>query len=395
MKGHIRILAALLAVLLLLAGCQMADTSWVYTLGERTMPAGLYIQMLLASYGQAVTKLQEQQDADLAAMQEAAGIEATEPAEAPQSIATQDPAKVMKMELEGLQATDWMSQNAQNMAREYYAVWGKMDELGLALSAEDRQTAAANAQSNVSTYTQYYNDNGIAESSLALYFEYQLAKEQLYEALYGEGGTQVLSEGEVKDYFAEHYAQVQTMALGKASALDFDSEEYADQEALQKAIDDENAALKTRAEGYLTRLKAGEAIEDLVFEYESDLARKDAEATGEAPAEVTRQEDGYYDVVLNEAYAMYYGQTYVETALAAVVGQPQVIEDDNFYYLINPLDILADPEVFADYQESVAYELGQERYQPLLDEWAAALEPQANQAALSTYTASKIKFIEE
>ena len=389
MKQITKLLAVLLAVAFMLAGCQTADTSWVYSYQDNTMPAGVYICMLLNAYGDAVNKLQEAQNAELAALQESVGDDYQ--VDTADLISNQKPKKIYKMELDGMPVSDWMVQRAEKSVREYYAVQNKMRELGLSLSQSDVDSALASAASAVQATPEFYKKNGIAESSLALMLQNEYAVHQLFHALYEEGGEFEVGQEELKSYFDQKYSKIKMMYFLKADESDLSEEEAADSEQAAKLVEEKNQALRQKAEGYLTRLKAGEAIEDLHTEYEKEVAKESVEGTDDAVPEVEPTKPGDLDMIVSESQSSYYGEPLVRAAFDTALGDAVLTEDDHFFFLVQRVDILEDPADLEKYEESLLHEMRYESdYLPKLEEWGKALELKVNQAAVSRYVPSKL-----
>jgi len=389
MKQITKVLAVLLAVAFMLAGCQTADTSWVYSYQDNTMPAGVYICMLLNAYGDAVNKLQEAQNAELAALQESVGDDYE--VDTADLISNQEPKKIYKMELDGMPVSDWMVQQAEKSVREYYAVQNKMQELGLSLRQSDVDSALASAASAMQTSPEFYRKNGIAESSLALMLQNEYAVHQLFHALYEEGGEFEVSQEELKSYFGEKYSKIKMMYFLKADESDLSEEEAADSEQAAKQVEEKNQALRQKAEGYLTRLKAGEAIEDLHTEYEKEAAKESVEGTDDAVPEVEPTKPGDLDMIVSESQSSYYGEPLVRAAFDTALGDAVLTEDDHFFFLVQRVDILEDPADLEKYEESLLHEMRYESdFLPKLEEWGKALELKVNQAAVSRYVPSKL-----
>ncbi|MGI6404227.1 MAG: hypothetical protein ACOX0K_08495 [Oscillospiraceae bacterium] len=390
MKQITKLLAVLLAVTLLLAGCQTANTSWVYSYQEDSMPAGVYICMLLNAYGEAVTKLQEAQDAEIAALQESLG-EGAELENTPKRISERKPKEIYRMQLDGMSVSDWMVQRADQSAREYYAVQNKMQELGLSLSQADIAGTLSSAASAIENTPEFYKKNGIAENSLALMLQNDLAVHQLFHALYEEGGEFEVSQEELSAYFAETYSKIKMMFFYKVNESDLSEEEAADSEQAAKLVEEKNEALRQKAQGYLTRLQAGEAIEDLNTEYELETAKESVEGTEDAVPEVEPTKPGELNMIVTEAQASYYGEPLIRAAFDTPVGEAVLVEDTNFFFLVQRADILEDPADLQSYQENLLHAMRYDSdFLPKLEEWGRALDIQVNQAAVSRYLPSKL-----
>lgn len=375
MKRFVKPLAVFLAAFILLTGCQMTDTSWAYSYNEETMPAGLYINYLLTSYSDAVNKLYEEE--------QAAMLLNYDPDAA--SVADMKMKDVLKLELEGVPVSDWVTANTQKLAKRYFAVNAKMAEAGVTQSQADIDTAATAARSSMDSYSELYRTNGIAESSLALSIQSELAKEQLFLELYGKGGQLEVPESELKEYFSSKYAKMQHMYFVKPT---INSVEYDESDPEGTKNEEKLAQLQTEIEanarGYFERLEGGESIEDLVYEREKEQS--------EDPDSVTKYNAGELDFIISDEDVAYVGQTMLDGIFSAKPGDYLFLEDDNYYYLVHVLDVLEDPDDMDSYRDNLLYEMRfEDVYLPMLDELGGTLELTVNQNSLNRYTPSKIK----
>ncbi len=355
MKLRGRFTAVALAAMLALsaAGCSSADTSWVYEQGERRMPAGVYLHYMLDAYTEAETKYMDEKTAQ--------GEEITQAVKS---------SELLKFQIEDKTAKEWIPEKAQKFALQYYGAEDKFASKGMALSPEDAQQVASTANGMWEYSKKFYEANGIGEESVLEYFTVQKKKEVLFLALYGKEGETPVSDQALKDAFANEYVKAEYMRITKQTV----AEEGQDLEAL-------NAEIKTKAEGYLARLKSGEEVEELVYEYRQSTA-----AQGE---EITKPEKGSYSLILSKKDAPNYGAL-GEGFLSVTAGEPALYEDDQGYYLIRKQDILENAADLDNYRESLLGALKYEEYLTQLEEWGAAKSPVANTAALSRYTADKL-----
>ena len=173
-----RTAAAVLALVLCLslAGCYNENNTWAARKGDDTMPIGGYIYYLYSAYSEA----RDQVDSDTA---------------------------VLDAEIDGVDASQWITDRALNYLNAYYYISDKFSEYGLELT-EDDQTQIDNTTTNFWSYYQstFEDDLGIARDSFSkAYSEYTVKFQKVMEAMYGEGGELALAAGELEDYFTETY----------------------------------------------------------------------------------------------------------------------------------------------------------------------------------------------
>lgn len=359
----------LAGILILSTGCSGKNLTWVYEKDGVQAPAGLYQIYLISSANAARAKLVE-------ANQDNAGYTAP---------AYKD--LLDGEEVEGVAAAHWITQEAQRQMREYFAVEEQFHSLGLTLTEANQKTAVSSAATTWQqeydpklSYGAFYEQNGVAQTSLVLYVETMLKREALFQAIYGPGGTSEVSQQELMDAFLADYAKVDMLVFYKAGA---------DQMGADGTLTDivtQDAATKARAEGFLTRLAAGEAVEDLAYEQE----KQDA---GDAASSIEKPMPGSRMVLLDRTMAgsYYYSQELVNGALTAPLDKPVLLEDDTFFYVIQRKDLADDTAVFEASKEQVLANLKAGELEQSLKDWGNTMELTANYEAVEKYTPARLK----
>ena len=360
MKRLNKLVAILLAVALLftVAGCG-ENTKWAYELDGEQMPAGVYIAYLLDAFYQA------------------SNIVYTEGVAADALFAyTDHPFKeIITKPVEGQDFKVWVKNKAQESARKYFAVEREFSKAGLAFDDEYLKAIDASAGNAYNSYKTMYESNGISESSLRLQTENSAQKQLLFESIYAKGGTAAVSEAELKAAFKEKYVKANYMQIPKPT--DFEIPEGKTREEMA-------AETKKVAEEYAERLRNGETVEDLAYEYELSKAEEDEKDT------VTKPEEGSRTLIVNENSRATYGDFVVDSLFATAEGKTVVYENDTVFFVVNRIDILADAEDFEDYQTAVLYLLKSEEFENNITAKAAELDVKANQKAISRYKVEKL-----
>lgn len=350
----------LAATLLATTGCS-GDTSWVYRVDGIQPPAGVYLIYMINSASEAESKLDEGH-----------GEEGHEH----EDIKYKD---MLKMTLEDQTVSQWVESGAQRQLREYLAVEKQFTQRGLTLSDSESATAKAAAASNWQNYGEFYEKNGVAQSSMELQMQNGLKSQALFMSIYGEGGEQAVPESELTEAFTREYARIQYTLFTKAAA------EKENEDGTTVSVEDQDALAKSQAEAFRSRLDAGEAFEDLVFEQET------AEYAG-TETEVTKPEPGQRELILSESMkGTYFSDELVDGAKALEVGKSAVLEDDSFYYVVRKLDITEDPATMETYRTELLTTLKQEEFDETLAGWVDEVNPEVNEAAIAAYKPEKLK----
>ena len=326
-----------------LAGCQSEDTTWIAKFGDTTVPAGVHLSHLVTAYSSAVQQTGNSED-------------------------------VLKEEIDGVSASQWISDLALDYTREYIAAEQKFDELGLTISQEDQDTAAYMVEYQWSYLEDLYTENGVAKSSLELSFLNSVKKNNIFKSFYYEGGSKEVPQEELTKYYNENYIRTQYIAFSKKDST---NTALLEGEALEE--------VKNEAQSYYDRAVAGENFAQLLYDYRVSKA---SEGTTVDPLE----SDDQYDQIASRT-ASGYPETYLTTMFEAQVGTPLFFEDDDYYFVALRKDLMGDGEDFTSRKGEIISALRSDEFTETLSGWADELEGVTwNQAALDRYTPDKVKY---
>ena len=217
---------------------------------------------------------------------------------------------------------------------------------------------------------QVYERNGVSIDSYTKTLENTTKKSQVFNAIYGEGGSQEVPESEIRAKFETDYAKIIVIPLSFSGSEDEETKKEADQNT------------RDTINGYKQRADAGEDMEDLVYE-----ARK--QATGDEDLEKPEAGSSYTFVNRNNSQ---YGQPVTDAIFAAANGVPTVFEDENSIFLFTRYDITENENDFTSRKASILAEMKAEEFDALIAEWATALSDVTyNEAAFKRYSAEKLK----
>jgi hypothetical protein len=358
MTNFKKMCAASLAALLLVTGCVGGDKSWVYRSGDVQPAAGVYIQYLIGGVTNAITALSE------------AGVDV--------SAMTQK--EVLEQTIEDQPAPQWIIADAEKELRENIAVEQQFAAEGVALPEGASESVESSVAQEWVGLGAVYEENGIAQSSMTQVMLNSVKRSALFTHYYGEGGKTPVADEELEAVLVKDYAKVGLLPIPKATA-----DETGTDGAVTATIDEQNAALKTEAEGYVQRLNDGEVFEDVVFEYEKSAA-------GDGAADVVKPEPGSQSIIVSaDMSGMYYSAELVDGAMAIPEGTTELVEDDSFYYVLQRTDILADPADFDSLRTTLLSNLKSEEFDAMVETWASELQVEVNQAALNQYTPERLK----
>ncbi len=272
---NIKKIAALVsaaAVMSSLAGCGK-NATWGAQIDGEEIPAGIFIYYLQSAYYDAQTKVNEQKNA----------AAETAPALAPESVAVTAPAETQPADLyssqiDGVNAKDWIYDEATRQMQEYQAVESKFEEYGLTLSEEAKDSAQMYINQLWEYGGEYYTQMGISESSYKKIYLNMEKRDMLFEKIYSEGGEKGVPEADIKAYLTENYAMINYIDMelkdGEGNLLKSDGK-------------DERKAM---AMEYIDRYNEGDDFDELNAEYVT-YYKNLQEAAEEAAAQTAEVEE--------------------------------------------------------------------------------------------------------
>lgn len=245
----IKTFAVTAALAFAMTGCG-EDTVYIGSSEGKDIPAGLYINYLMSAFSEAQSKMTET-DTD-----------------------------VFAITIDNMNARDWMVSEAKKDIKKYLAVEKKFDEYGLELTDDEKDAAKINVDSLWEYYGPALEEYGIAESSYIKYNENMLKSDKLFEAVYGEGGTDAVPDEDIKSYMTENYCLVNYIEMhlvdGEGNLLKSDGK----------------AERMEMAKDYVERAKNGEDFDKLNSEYLAYMDELTAEAAAKAAEEAAQTETG-------------------------------------------------------------------------------------------------------
>ncbi len=351
-----KVTAALLAAMLTmgLSGCTLGSTSWILRYGDKgELPAGIYVQNMMAAYN-------------------AAGYYA---------LGADD---VLTAEIEGKPGKQWIEDTALELTKEHLAAELKFAELGLSLTEEEKTSVDNMVDSIWEVYGEQYTLSGINKNSYTRSLENTIKTNNLFLHYYGEGGEKAPTQQEYQDYFSQNYDRTRFVSYPK-NKVDAMTEEERQQAVADLAEGEElpKSAL-AQAEETLARLEAGEDMLVIIAEVE-------AENPDELPEGHNHDEAGVHENVIHVENTSY-PEEYRTQSHSMAVGQRQIIESGNYYYVVEKLELDPTGEVLEQYKNEILTTLKSDEFTALLEQWVAELpELTVNQKTVEAFSAEKMK----
>lgn len=351
-----------------LASCGQ-DTTWGAKIDDTELRAGIFISYQSAAFSRAYDYMTET-DTD-----------------------------IMAITIDGMSTEDWVNDQAVKDMQKHVAVENKFNELGLTFENNEEEFTKANVEQLWEYFGEQFEKIGVSKES---YYDIQLNVEKkaaIFEYYYGEGGEMEIPEADIKAYLNENFARIKYIDMplkdGEGNLLKSEGK----------------AEIKAMAEGYIERMKNGEAFEDISDEYdeyyngliEAATATEGTE-TAEEPVDDLTATEGTEEVdelvllgsVTSADYPIPSASVHEKVAGNVLnVGEYLLIEEDEVYYIVYKMDLFAD-EGYYDYKKSdVIQELKGEEFDATVTGWTAGQNVVVNDAAVKRYAVEKLNETEE
>lgn len=271
--------AAAAAVMSSMTACG-ENTTWGATIDGSDIPAGIFIYYLQSAYYSAQSKLNEENSASSDAIASADGTTTT--------------AAVFSSQIDGKDAKTWIYDEATKSMQEYAAIEAKFTELGLTITADEKDAAKVYCDQIWDYAGEYYTKMGISEKSYTSLYLNSQKRDKVFKTIYSEGGEYAVSDDEIKAYLDENYAMINYIAMelkdGSGNLLKSDGK----------------AEMMSMAESYVERYKNGEDFDALNAEYTAyydNLKATAAEEATNAAADEAETETSTAEVTPSDAEA--------------------------------------------------------------------------------------------
>jgi len=175
--------AAAASLTLSLSACG-TDISWAAKIGDdTTVPIGMYIYSQAANYRSYVQN----------------GALTTGEALSEQKLNVSD---------SDVSATEHLDKQGIRVIKSCVGAKIKAKELKISLTDDEISSIENDSQTTYETDKDVYEKNGIAQSSLVEYKKDIALKSKLFKAIYGEDGTNPISDKELKQYILDNFATI-------------------------------------------------------------------------------------------------------------------------------------------------------------------------------------------
>lgn len=256
--------AALLSMLMLLSffGCG-ERTANVMQVDGMEVRAGIYIYYSIDAYFDALKILAESENFNYASYKTDKELK-----------------KAIKGKMvEGLPVQEWIQNKATEYCLQYVAVEKEFERLDLTLPEDTQSEIESYYASSWAYLGDFYTDSGIGEQTVKDVLMSSEKRNAIYQAYYGEGGSEGVTDESLRTYYKENNARVEYVKIaltdGEGNLLKSDGK----------------AEMKEMAEQYLARIKAQATEEEMLSEFDSVIDEYKEYATSLSNAAVTTTDE--------------------------------------------------------------------------------------------------------
>ncbi len=269
--------------------------------------------------------------------------------------------------MEGEDGLKWVTDEAESLARNYLAIEQKFDEMGLTVDEESQKSIDANAEAYYNYLDQIYGyaDKGFGLESYKKLQLNQYKSSSIFNKTYGKGGSEEVSDEELKEMFYSDYAKVFYIPVKTTETAEDGKESNRDQA-------DIDADIKMLTD----RLEAGDDFQAVLDDY----------FAGEESIPTASQ---YYAIVKKDDAQT--PQAILDFAFDSEIGDVGTSIDSTASFVLKKMDITESEEDFTTNRESLLSALKSEEFNAKIDEWGNAVEPEKNEKALSKHNPKNIK----
>ena len=331
------------ALALSMAACKFTTPAVVMTVEGEDIPAGLYLMYQYQAYSSAKSKLEDKS------------------------------AKVLKSEIEGLKAEEWIHNETVASAKRYVWVEKAFAEAGLTFTEEEQASIDSQLDTIWANNEALLAANGIGRENYRRFYECEAKYEKLL-AEYQDGESDKITDAEAKKYMDETYSRIQTLVL---PTTDADSAALPDEK-----LEELNALAAQLADD----LNAGGSMDELGPE----TLEKACEIFGREYAEDTAS--SYMSKSFLTAESTSYSEEFVQGVVAAEVGAAGVYDGYSVPMIYQKIANYEDNDDFtANYKTTILSEITSAAFSDKVEEETAAYAVTEDASAVKTYSPSKIR----
>lgn len=250
---------------------------------------------------------------------------------------------------------------AENECRKYAAAICFMNENGILLSTQRKQSVALETESLWNLYSAYYNEIGVSKPDLTKVITHEYTMEQILDYYYGTDGKKSVSDDSLKEKFTELYVGFK--------AVEGELTRVSDKGETVSLTDSEKSSLKKKFSSYAADINSGDStIDEVNISYNDSIGLIVTESLE--------------TVLIKEGDPMFSGD-FFEKVKDISHGKAAVIESGSSLYLVERQTIAGDEqEFFSQYRSLVLEEMKMPTIEKKIKKLANEAETETKQRKL-------------
>lgn len=172
------------------------NTANAMNIADFDVRAGIYLYYATSAYGEAIEVLRKG-DANFDDVTE-----------------SKDYKKILSnSDIDGISAEEWIQNKAEEYCATFVEIEKQFDALGLSLTGEQLAAAESSAVSSMAYYGAFFENTGIGEQSVEDIILNSYKQDAVWDAYYGEGGSEGIEEQELYDHYAENHLRIKYIEM--------------------------------------------------------------------------------------------------------------------------------------------------------------------------------------
>ena len=366
MKTLAKILSTLLVIsmMLTLCACHSKDET-ALTIENEKITSALYLNALI----DCDTEAKQRVDDQIAAEKEANKTENSEETEETEET------DYYAQTIDGLSFTEYVKEKTIDRCKEFIFYKKLVSDGTIKLDDTKRNEAESYAQSYWSQYgyAYLYEPNGVSFETYKEAFTYSYYSNEYFNHLYSEGGEKEVPKDDIKNNLLENYALAHVLTATYE----------------ENATDAQKAEHKTKLEGYVTRLNAGESFEKIYLEHNQ---------INEAEHKHEETEDGpkvqHASILADKNSKTSYANADFDNVYDLKTGETLIVENEakTAITLYVKLDIASDEYYLKNLTDTILYEMKEKEFQDFVNEKTKDYKVETNKFAIKRFKVEKIDY---
>lgn len=241
----------------------------------------------------------------------------------------------------------------------------KFDEMGLSFTDEEKQQIEDTVESNWDA--DYYESMGISKDSLDQIQTGIAMLDKIFHAYYGEDGEAAVSDSEINTFLTDNYVRFKLISVEKTEGKE--------------------SQAKATAEDYAKRAEE-KSFDEVIKEYQEEHSDDES---GADTSDGSEEQDTDNNIMINKNSSSYSSNQvvkYIDNSMQN--GEIKTYEDDNYWYVIQKLDVLSYGDYVKDNRDSLISEMKSEDFEEVIKGWTDSYQIIRNDDSYSRYTPKSI-----